>query len=1274
MAVNIGPKIGIDGEREYRKQINGLITQSKTFSAEMKELEADFNDGASAMEKNRKKAALLEKQIKNQEKTVDELEKGLEASRKKYGENATQTQKWKQAVSNAKTELSKMQSELKKIPSSLQQVGQNMQSVGKKMQSVGGNMSKYVTAPLTAIGAASIAAWKEVDEGLDIVVKKTGATGEALASLQKSATTLATTLPTSFETAGAAIGEVNTRFGLVGEDLETLSGKFVKFAELNDTDVSSSVDKVQKVMEAFGLETEDAGALLDVLNKTGQDTGISMDTLESSMLKNAASLKAMGLDAYSAAQFLGEVETSGIGTETVMTGLSKALTNAAEDGKTLPDALAEFQGIMNSTATDQEKLNAAVDLFGKKAGPAIYEACKTGSLSFASLSADAASYLGSVETTFDNVIDPADNFTIALNQVKAAGSEIGGTLLSIAAPAVAKLGDYAQSAGEWFAGLTKEEQNNVAYAGMFAAGIGPALTVMGKITEAAGTAVSKVAELGTTGATIGGVAGTAALALGGLALMGTVLEAGRKATLDSNETLQEILPNLTTTATELSTATDSLATVVKDAQDNIDNINAKSNAADDLINELFLLEKQSGKTAVQQQRMKLIVDQLNSMYPDLGLSIDKATGKLNKGETAVRGYVKSAQNLALIDAYGKAAADTIDELAKHSIAYQKALQAQEAGQEKILQLQEEYNAAVAAAPLDTTNSGYYDELTQSWRVLTPEIVEAGEALTVAQEAQGALNAAVDEASEVVSQAQADYDAYTAAQASLEEDIEVVTETQEEQTEAVKENTGALRENVAAGMDLAKKTAKVIAETSKEIQAWDDLYQAAYDSITGQMGLFDEWEQDTEITAADILKNLETQKEGFENYNTNLAKLTKMAVESNDPNFKAFVQSLAEMGIDAAGELQALVDAAENGSGDFNDILTLYGDVDAEKMAYSKNLAYIQSDFQSKGDIISKGFNKALSTIGESKTFKSINSKIKNLGNEAKKQSSSVTSATQKDGKAISSNLTGGFQTGFKSLPIAAAAATGTAVKSTQASINGMSLAPTVSKINVPEDKKASARQEVVGALANVPGSVGKLANAVKAGQTAKTEASGQLNNIKGKMTGIDGVDSAVSAANKKASSGIKVPAKIEISNISQAARDAKDAFLRSIGKIYVPVAATTSNQIRPMATGGFITEPTLVLAGEGGNDEAVIPLEANRTRALSLYQEVGQILGVSNSASVGRTASVAMPNNQPSIDMDKLYSAVAAGAERGMQNAQIKFLWNNREIGRNLRDMGVAFT
>ena len=77
----------------------------------------------------------------------------------------------------------------------------------------------------------------------------------------------AKSIPTDFATAGSAVGEVNTRFHMTGQELEDLSQQFVEFASLNDTDVSSSIDNTQKVMEAFNLKSKDAGALLDTMNK-----------------------------------------------------------------------------------------------------------------------------------------------------------------------------------------------------------------------------------------------------------------------------------------------------------------------------------------------------------------------------------------------------------------------------------------------------------------------------------------------------------------------------------------------------------------------------------------------------------------------------------------------------------------------------------------------------------------------------------------------------------------------------------------------------------------------------------------------------------------------------------------------------------------------------------------------------------------------------------------------------------------------------------------------
>lgn len=341
--------------------------------------------------------------------------------------------------------LKVLQEEASRVPSalsvSMKEAGDKIKEVGDKTTEVGKGLSTHVTAPIVAIGAASLSAFNEVDKGMDIIVQKTGASGKALKEMQDSMKNLATSIPTDFETAGAAIGEVNTRFGLTGQKLEELSGKFIKFAQLNNIDVSTAIDNTQKVISAFGLKAEDAGALLDTMNAVGQRTGISMDTLAKSMVTNSAALQQLGFSASDAANFLGNVEMSGADTSQVMTGLSKALSNATANGKPMKEALKDIQDSMVNAKSDTEGLDAAIDLFGKKAGPAIYQACKNGSLSFEELGTSLKDNLGNVDSTFNETLDPIDKFKTSMNSLKIVGADVGNSLMTVLQPMLEKFAE-----------------------------------------------------------------------------------------------------------------------------------------------------------------------------------------------------------------------------------------------------------------------------------------------------------------------------------------------------------------------------------------------------------------------------------------------------------------------------------------------------------------------------------------------------------------------------------------------------------------------------------------------------------------------------------------------------------------------------------------------------------------------------------------------------------------------------------------------------------------
>lgn len=437
------------------------------------------------------KHELLGSKIKD---TKEKLET-LKVAQEQFDQEALKTEEGAEQWRALQREIEKTEGQLKNLKKeyaetngatvALNNVGDKLQEVGGKMTSVGDSMTKRVTGPIVAGATAAVSAFKEVDAGMDIVTEKTGASGKALEDMQNSAKNLAKEIPTDFETAGSAIGEVNTRFQLTGQKLEDLSGQFIKFAKLNDMDVSNAVDQTQKALSAFGLGAEDASGLLDQLNRVGQNTGASMDSLLSGLIQNGTAFQELGLSAGQSAELMGQMEKSGANSETVMQGLRKALNNATAEGKPLDQALKELQDTIKNGKNGMDGLTAAYDLFGKS-GDQIYGAVKNGSLDFANLGASAENASGSVSKTFEEARDPVDDFKTTMNNLKATLAEVAVPIMQSLKPVLEKLGDVIKTLSEKWKGLGEDQQMTIIKIAGIAAAIGPLLSVIGRLTTSIG--------------------------------------------------------------------------------------------------------------------------------------------------------------------------------------------------------------------------------------------------------------------------------------------------------------------------------------------------------------------------------------------------------------------------------------------------------------------------------------------------------------------------------------------------------------------------------------------------------------------------------------------------------------------------------------------------------------------------------------------------------------------------------------------------------------------
>lgn len=499
---SVGLSFKADGAVDFKKSLSEVNNAVNENRSAFKLAKSEWDKGTSSAEKLRATQEYLQNQTEAYTAKVDRLTEILKAQESAETRDEAAISKTRQQLDNAKASLNNYKSGLEDVNKKLESGAATLEDYSKKVQGfsektgqIGSSLNKNVTAPVAAAAGGVMAAWSQVDEGMDIIVQKTGATGDALEGMQNSARNIAKSIPTDFETAGSAVGEVNTRFHLTGKELEDLSTKFVEFSSLNDTDVSSSIDSVQKALEAFGLGAEDAGVMLDTMNKVGQDTGISMDSLSQLMVTNAASLKELGMSAADAATFLGQCETSGVDTSAVMTGLKKALTNASGEGKTMKEALSELQNTMLNAETSADAYNAAVDLFGSKAGPTLAEFCKDGKLNFEDLGASLDDNLGSVENTFNATLDPADQFKVTLNQLKDAGFDVGNALGPVLAECLQVVTPILKDLIESWNSLSPETQEMIIKCALLAAALGPVFSIVSKVSGGISSVISVGAKV-----------------------------------------------------------------------------------------------------------------------------------------------------------------------------------------------------------------------------------------------------------------------------------------------------------------------------------------------------------------------------------------------------------------------------------------------------------------------------------------------------------------------------------------------------------------------------------------------------------------------------------------------------------------------------------------------------------------------------------------------------------------------------------------------------------
>lgn len=607
-----------------------------------------LNDMQAEVEKQAKAGTLgadKYRQYQTEVESTKNILANLEKQLKTTGDEFAEVQRKSGAVTFKNAE-NKVEHFKGKVSDMAKSAIEDAEKLSKKLDTVGDGLEKAGSvinkgsAAAAAVLAGSVASFKDLDEGYDVIVKKTGATGEAFDGLKKTADELFSGSTFDMTDIGNAIGEVNTRFGYTEDKLKSVTEQYLQFAKINDADVSDSVSKTARIMAAWNLSADELPDLLGMITAKGQETGIAVGSLMDKVLDNNATFKEMGLSLEESINLMAQFEKNGINDSTALAAMKASVKNAAKEGLNLTDVLGGTIEKIKNAATDTEALQIATELFGSKGAAEMVNAIKEGRISFDDLSGSMSSYKDTVKKTYDATLDPLEESKQVINNLKLAGADLAATALKEGQPLIEDVIDGVKGVTNWLKKLTPEEKKTLTEAIKIVAVAGPAVTIGGKLTKGIGSIIGFLPKMvkmvqSTTVAQQGWNAALNANPIGAVILGVTALAsvlAGLNAALDAYVDKEWSASESKKFADEVDKASETLKTSADEILETIDNtiegMNkqvANNSLIDTYQEELDKLISKSELTTTEKSKLDTIVSYLTSNVDGFAEAWEKYT-------------------------------------------------------------------------------------------------------------------------------------------------------------------------------------------------------------------------------------------------------------------------------------------------------------------------------------------------------------------------------------------------------------------------------------------------------------------------------------------------------------------------------------------------------------------------------------------------------------------------------------------------------------------------
>lgn len=306
-AYDIGPRIGIEGEKEFKNSIKAIDSEIRALQNQLRTLSKEYDENDRSVEGVTKKQQALTKaigatqdkiklltsQYDKQYQELKRLETALDSARQLHGENSEEALKAESALAKQATEVNNLESRLQTAKGQLatfsqelentgnratlagdkiQSAGDKLEAVGGKLSSAGNTLTAAVTAPLLAAGGAAIVMASDYEESLN---KVDVAFGDSAERVKEFAQTTVDSYGIAEGTAldmAALFGDMATSMKIPREEAAEMSERLVGLAGDLASFKNISLDQVGTALKSiFTGETESLKELGVVMTEANLD-------------------------------------------------------------------------------------------------------------------------------------------------------------------------------------------------------------------------------------------------------------------------------------------------------------------------------------------------------------------------------------------------------------------------------------------------------------------------------------------------------------------------------------------------------------------------------------------------------------------------------------------------------------------------------------------------------------------------------------------------------------------------------------------------------------------------------------------------------------------------------------------------------------------------------------------------------------------------------------------------------------------------------------------